>query len=293
MSDTEHEQSGFGSYRARQFDESKHPRDPQGRFAQGGVQPSPVFTPEGDANVDVSDDYDKKQGAERYAKAAGNVARDLGFDPKNITVVDGDKKFELNGKTYDYAGAADLNSGMVTLYADHLSPAAVEPTTAHEIMHEKFQTFMSAYGHERDEVFKEPGPAPDPEGKYYWQRKGGSDAVMSPDGTLREAYASKYPLYQQMAIFDRAHSTEDLAKSDGITNYSKDWWKAWHDGKAHTEQAMHETLAEMAARDYVNRPDRKTTYEQIGALKNYDTPAKEWQELYDMVNAHWDKGHKR
>jgi len=267
-------------------------RDDHGRWTGGGAT-APEGQPVGEhPHIAIAENNPQAENVRRMSIMVENVSKNLGFPPTRITISDEDKKFMLNGKEYFYAGGADLQSGEVTLYSGHLDAASTEPTTAHEIMHEKFQDFMNDYGKERDEVFKDPGPPPNPNSENIWERRGGSDAVMKPDGTLREGYAEKYPLYQRMAEFDKAHSTEDLSKSDGITNYSKEWWKAWNEGTAHTEQAMHETLAEMSARNYVLTGPNKDFYRQTGRTKNYDEPAPEWKMLYDMVSNHWDEKHK-
>lgn len=226
-------------------------RDAAGRWTAGG-----------EAAVEKQDRDTLPQDIARYAKAATNVAVDLGFDPTKITVTDTEKKFELNGKMYDYAGAAYTRGGGdghekgdIVLFEKHLSPSSVFEVTAHEIGHQKFQKFLDDYRAQSDAVMKEPGPPPNPNAESYPQRRGGSFAVMSADGMLREPYASEYPLYTKYHELVDKVGIDQLAKSDGITDYSKEWWKAWKDGKAQTDQAFHETIAEMTAREYTKAVD--------------------------------------
>ena len=114
---------------------------------------------------------------------------------------------------------------------------------------------------------QDPGPAPDPNGQYYWQRRGGKDAVMKPDGLLREPYDRKYPLYQEHTKLTM--DWEGLKNDDGVTEYSREWWKATEgNGGAAFKQAHHETLAEMARLHY-----------ETGVIPG----TKKWRDIYKAV----------
>lgn len=236
------------------FDPSEK-RDDHGRWTVGGTASN---------NVVNSDNVE--HGKELAAKAT-EVAVELGFDPKNISITDQDKTFELNGKTYDYAGAAYITGdrkGQIELYSNKVDDRSVNEVTAHEIGHQKFQSFIDDLQKERDVVLHAPGPPPNPNGETIWERHGGIDAIMSADGTLREPYAKMYPLYTAYEqIMKDAGGIEGMSKSDGITNYSREWWQSWKDGKANTPQAMHETIAEMTARDYVEGGGEEGIREQF------------------------------
>jgi hypothetical protein len=41
-------------------------------------------------------------------------------------------------------------------------------------------------------------------------------------------------------------NASEMYRSDGVSSYSAQWWQAWAEGKATTQQAVNETLAEMA-----------------------------------------------
>lgn len=215
------------------FDPSEK-RDSYGRWAAGG-----------EAGVIAEPTAPNAESARRYAKAATRVATELGFDPKKIAVVgEARPKFELNGVMHDWAGAANLKEGTIKLYEPFLYPSSVEDTIAHEIGHQKFQRFIDDYSAEKAKMDADIEQMTFPPGKDMW------DTVMKPDGLLREPYAEKYPLYQKYTEVMMPSISENFAKSDGITDYSKEWWKAWWDQKAQTNQAMHETIAEMTARAY-------------------------------------------
>ncbi len=215
------------------FDPSEK-RDEYGRWTAGG-----------DAGVIAEPSAPNAESTRRYAKAATRVAIDLGFDPKNISVVSEPRaQFMLNGKLHDWAGAADLKEGTIKLYEPFLNPSSINDVAAHEIGHQKFQRFLDDYLAERARMEDDINKMEFPKGKDRW------DVVMKPDGALREGFAEKYPLYQKYTEVMMPSISEGFAKSDGITDYSREWWKAWHDQKANTTQAMHETIAEMTARAY-------------------------------------------
>lgn len=216
-----------------EFDAGKHPRDTGGRWANTPGQPA----------------LDEE--ARRIKLAADSVAAALDYDPSLISINTGEKKFTLNGKQYDYAGAAYLETGKIELYSKQLSPSSIAPTTAHEIGHQKFQRFTNDYQAEYKRMSDETANID-------------VDTYMKPNGLLREGYAEKYPLYQKWTEVMQPSILEDFAKTDGITEYSKEWWKAWHAKTANTSQAMHETIAEMTAREYMEGPDYE---DEVGKFK--------------------------
>lgn len=192
--------------------------------------------------------------------SARQVCKDLSFDVNRVDISSESKTFMLNGVSLFYAGSAEINKGQdgrITLYTPHLSLESVDGVVAHEIEHEKFQAVMDAKQEEQKAVMTDPGPAPDPNGRYYWQKQGGAAAVMTPDGSLREPYDKKYPIYQKMWEVLEQHSYQKFADSDGVSNYSAEYWKAWREGGSplggspvDTKLAFHETLAEMARIKY-------------------------------------------
>lgn len=271
----------------------------------------------------------KVETSRRYKLAADNVAMALGFDANKITMSDEEKTFQLNGKTYPYAGAAFLETGQITLYPNHIAPSQVTAVTAHEIGHQKFQKWINDYQIEY-KVMTEATKGVD------------VDTFMKPNGMLRDQWAEKFPLYQKYTEVMMPGIHDAFAVSDGITPYSEEWWKAWRDQKANTSQAMHETLAEMTAREYVSGPDIDVENERFkkegyaldvsssggrttfsarkwkvnDKLDEAELPPKlqnelrrlrqaasqghriteykkksapEWIALYDAVNDHWDK----
>lgn len=255
------------------FDQNKHPRGPGGQWAE---------TPDA---VDDADDEkfnamlartalkDREESARRIKLAATTVAEKLNFNPDDINVTLEDKTFQLNGASYHYAGSADLNTGKLTLYEPNIAGATVFGVTAHEIGHAKFEDFLKDYATERDEVFKE------------------SASIMKPDGTLRAPFDEKYPTYQRYEQLFEGNLAR-LAKEDGVSEYSRQWWEAVKAGKALSKLGMHETLAEMTRLEYeTGKVEAPPTLKDNGFLTS--TPSPLWTEIYNTINDHWQKKHSK
>jgi hypothetical protein len=214
-------------------------RDERGRWGAGGAEDRGGPTTPAQSGARPTPEYIRER--------ADAIAKEMKFDPKRIDISDESKTFVLNGVTMHYAGSADITpNGRVTIYTNHVTAASVDGVLAHEIEHMKFQSVLDRYTAESTAVGKEPGPAPDPESKYYWSRNGGPDAVMAPDGRLRGDYAAKYPVYSAMQEALYTKNMSEFGKTDGVSPYSFDWWKAYQANGATAYQAIHETLAEMA-----------------------------------------------
>ena len=179
------------------------------------------------------------------AAAVDKVSKALDYD-RGVFISNGaPHKFELNGKQYEAAGVAHTSNlqapSPITVYARNIRPDFVEGLIAHEIEHVKFESALNRYREDLKKIVAEP------------RQEGPGDDVMRPDGSLKPPYDEKYPAYTLMheAFFKPSH--DDFEASDGVTEYSYDWWRNWKDkggreGSGHS--AMHETLAEMAKIKY-------------------------------------------
>ena len=225
---------------------------------------------------------------------ANSVAKKLDYDPNKIvfgTEGDFSQNFTLNGKQYKAAGLAYTRSpdpaekGTIRLYPQQMwNEKSVEGVTAHEIEHIKFQEALDRFEQQREAVMKDPGPPPNPNGEHYWERAGGTDAMMKPDGTLRPPYDQKYPIYALMYPVLNIPSWEQFASSDGVSPYSIEYWKQWEArGKLSADflHAQHETLAEMAKAKY-------TTGRFPEHQGGRDLNVRIWRDLFRTV----DKVHK-
>jgi hypothetical protein len=249
------------------------------------------------------------------ATKADKVATDLGFDSTRIDIVPGTREFEVNGVKHTAAGDADIYSGAlgrIRLYKDHLPLDSVEGVTAHEVEHMKFQSVMDAYHAESKEVMADPGPLPNPAGKYYWEKSGGTHGLMKPDGGLRAPYDKQYPTYSAIQETLYAPSIMDFSIGDGVSNYSAEYWKGFQDGTVPSNIAMHETLAEMARIKYTtgkfpehygySRIIRERNATRGGNPEFTEKPAggqsaeikgtKMWRDLYRTVDRVYAAQHK-
>lgn len=323
------------------FDESKHPRAYHGRFTENGdfeFKDLQHDVAGRELPLLVVSDPALQEKAKEIGLAAAQTARELGFDPGMIQVTDKEYPFEINGHAHMAAGTADRVSGIVTLYAKQLDVASTGYVTAHEIEHQKFNAFQRDYEAEAarvkdlpqvdvkvntgDPAAQHPDAAP---GSFTVKRD-----AMKPDGTLREPYDKQFPVYTAYTnLISGTNQKPDLwasmAKEDGCTPYSKEWWDAVKAGKATYDKGYHETLAEMAALHYKEAAAYNSEVKMFGKAKAKELavargsplapptlkpltmaqraagldrvkdgfltnkPSKDWLALYKAVNDHWNK----
>lgn len=224
------------------------------------------------------------------AKIASGVASDLHYDPALITVSDETKTFELNGKSYNYAGAAFTHdgSGKIVLYATQMNDKTAAGIAAHEIEHQKFQAFMNDYKADYARMEQDPD---------YLDTK--NKDFMRADGTLKEPYAARYPAYQTYTQAMAPGIYDGFSKSDGVSDYSAEYWKGYitPNSGIRSDQAMHETLAEIArlkqeggsvehrklGEDLQGNPAYFRTTAGIGKLDPM------WANLYRAVDDNWKR----
>jgi hypothetical protein len=294
------------------------PRDDHGRWTSGGVGSGEDVLAEQraasmQAPIDPGDplgehmpflhvtDPANAEDVRRVALAAAPVAEKLGFDPARINVSDAGRQFTLNGMLHDEAGHFDPKTGTVTLQSKFATPSFIPELVTHEVEHAKFQAFLDDYKKEYNAVMADPAT-----GVSEWRKDEQGESHhyvgMKADGTLNDDLAQKYPLYQAYTQFQRDNPAEKMAKEDGCTPYSKDWWGAFNSGTATQQQAYHETLAEMAAIKQRSGfspeagPPTAKWYEAVnngqGGYLLSTAPSKSWNDLYKIVNDNWDKRHK-
>jgi len=260
-------------------------RDEHGRWTDGGgtawtALGAGRFTAKGMPMVELSaqdkhfSDYEKERA---LAVEVGKYAAKLGFDPEMVTVTDRSYTFDVNGETGVHAaGTANRDDGRVTIYAPQVpSQSSWTPgLMAHEIMHQKFNAFVRDYQEEYARMQKDPDYYKDGEwrteanGDRWFDRKA---EFMHPDGKLSEPYASKYPLY--MLYTDVMVGNHELSKTDGVTEYSKNWWTDVMNGKAGADKGIHETLAEMAM---IKLNSESRTPDHKAFLKDYAARGGKW-----------------
>lgn len=278
------------------------PRDKKGEWTTGGEKPFVSLTshtPESAARAEI------------ISNLAAKSAAALGFKPTAINVTDQEHKFTLNGVERKAAGTADLKTGTINLYTGQIHTNEDVPgLMAHEVMHQKYQTFVNDYQAERAAMEKDPDYRKDsslvtfdPANPIHAAQKAAGSLVftngqfrekgfMRPDGLLNAPYDAKYPTYQ---AFTNAHMTDsrDFAKTDGVSPYSREWWDAWHGQTASTSQAMHETLAEIARLKFEGNKVQHMVRKPDNLLTLRKTPDPKWTALYRAVEDHWKKRAKK
>lgn len=266
-------------------------RNPKGEWTSGGA-------PDGSGLPPLTLPEFHGIGAPEYVRDHANaIAKDMGFDPGRIDISEDKPTFELNGKTYNTGGIAEIGKpegeGRVVLYRQNVKASDLDGVIVHEIEHMKVQKVFNARQAENTAISNDPGPAPDPDSKYWWGKKGGIDAVMSPSGSLHGDYVNKYPVYSAMHEALDKYNMDKFAAGDGVSSYSLDWWQAYKAGKASSFQAIHETLAEMARMKRETGKFPSHMGPRVLSYRGVDTPhpskasiaegEKLWRNLYRTV----------
>jgi hypothetical protein len=151
------------------------------------------------------------------------------------------KSIQFQGRTV--LGNASLDTGVIRINKSAANAMNVPGTIAHEIMHQKFQKFLNMADEESKQVMELVKK------DNYKNHKN----VLAPDDSLRPEYKNQFPIYD---ITHPAGSnnylidTQKLMDDDGITEYSREWWKAFSDAAKEGRPMspitpIHETLAEM------------------------------------------------
>ena len=142
-------------------------------------------------------------------KLAVATAKKLGFNPQFIIYTDEARKFELASMSYNYAGSYQFGEPTIKLYMGQLNEDNIKGVTAHEIGHRKFDLLTKMRKIENEMMMQDPGPPPDPNHPYWWGRKGGSDAIMNPQGEMRPPYDKKYPIVHECCLLYTSPSPRD------------------------------------------------------------------------------------
>jgi hypothetical protein len=243
-------------------------------------------------------------------------AEQLNFPHEQIDTTAEDRTFSLGGKTLHYAGSAQVHLGMgggITMYLKHLTPETVKEVLAHEVGHIRFAGFLRDMEYEKKDALR----------AYANYPADNDNPVMNIAGQLTPKAAQRWPRYaawekihselfggpRSKGVPDEFQGMRMLAATGGITAYAHDWWEAWHRGEATTDQAMHETIAEMAALEFKRgAPALHTAFEGkwAGKLPKHKKTkaypegfahtkamekiqkagAEAWRDLYRLVNKH-------
>lgn len=183
------------------------------------------------------------------------------------------KPFTVEGEEFVTAGDFNPTTKLVTLYppAFDMGYKNLVGVVAHESEHKKFDLVRNLYEKE-DRASWDESTHSWPDRKLNARRA---------DGDVNPAFADKYPTLAKLA--KHLEWTTELAKDDGVTNYSKKWWEQWSAGR-NTRDKYHpidETLSEMAKIEMAWGRDM---------MEKQASPR--FVELYDAVNEVYDANRK-
>jgi hypothetical protein len=310
-----HEAPGHAedSAMADAFDESKHPRgqpENKGQFVKGGgaskgsegtahaKRPKRAEIP-GSYSKGLSDE-ERHERAQRLKGKAEELAEARGFPKERVTVTEDNEQFEIDGAKHYSAGGFEVShpdTGRLILYADCVDEKTMDQVVAHEVEHYRFALYVKGY---QDEM------------KAARKKYGDLATLNSAYGGFKPPYDKEFPRFHQFAKWlDNLHhpdvpysGVEMIGHADGVSNYSKEYWQAFFNGKASVYLAFHETLAEIA-RFEVERGHLPSVMDMKGAGDVPRLPSGKpdgdavWatlevghakiMELYAMVNAPWQK----
>lgn len=237
------------------------------KIRQRQQPPPPGLPPALDPDAAVK--AERKAFAARVLTEGKRVAEKHGVDPAKISVSLQLKTFRQGGIKWTTGGQANLATKEITLYSRGMrNIESVPRITAHEAQHVIYETVTQAYTYEHGMLANEVNAA----GPIR------NNPIIESSGALRrgKGLEAKYPTYHALHKYQAL--VDQLATDDGVTDYSKAYWRDWAKGKAGqtttgrakvtTHLALHETMAEMAAE-----------LESKGALPG--TPI--WQDYFKQV----------
>ena len=280
------------------------------------------------ANINIVDDTHPFELNGKTLQAAGVATWPP--EPKLVTDPDGSKHV-----------ANDKRTGTITLFTPTIGndEGGIKGVVAHEITHQKFNALLN--DSRADYIKMQQDPDWNKEWVTKWvtydpdnpmhialrnaghmltdsttgQQQVREFGFMRPDGLLNDPYAAKYPAYQ---AYTKAMmpSTEDFAKSDGVSEYSKEYWlgtrnpmegSAGLDSKGEpiktktyavpTKVAFHETLAEIGRLKYSGDPvyhKKLVTGASSEGKDMYFSQGKKginpkWNALYKAMDDNWKR----
>lgn len=212
---------------------------------------------------------------------------------------------------------ADL-TGPITLYTPHIGNDEATQTgvITHEITHQKFNALLTDYRTDYLKLQHDPDyhkdtqwvpydpnnplhvsmraagdmvTSPQADGKEQIREKG----FMRPDGLLNAPYDAKYPAYQ---AYTKAMmpGTDEFAKSDGVSDYSKEYWKGYQDRTLGSDKAYHETLAELGRVKFAGDPVYHKKLGEVDGKPVYFAQGHKginpkWNALYKAMDENWKR----
>ena len=232
---------------------------------------------------------------------ARRTAKSLRF-PNPVILEDKDHKFTIDGEERVAAGTYHSGTGEIKLYPKHIVKVDDAPyIMAHEIGHHKFNTVQDLETKEFMALDKN---------KAHKALLEQTLKVNSP--SYHPDLAKHYPVAAAMhnafhvSADGSGNGNDELAESDGVTKYSREWWEAHKKGTADRMQAVDETHAELSALhhdtskqydryDASHSPENRVRKERVVAslLRTYHGVHPRWLNIHRVINEiyndHMDK----
>jgi hypothetical protein len=178
---------------------------------------------------------------------------------------------------------------------EYVNRPVVASILAHEIQHHRWHTVITQYETEMAAIREYDNKAwIEHKGLPYYEL--GKKLLTDPAGFLREEHRATYPTVAALEQFlvggparslsgkrARAYPITDdlhdrLRKEDGVSDYSRSWWKSWDTGSATWKQAFNETQAEVAASLVSKKYGRKI-----------EAPKPAWRKFYHAINREYTR----
>ena len=245
------------------------PRDPDGKFASTGAEKTP-------GDNQKQPEFLKPDMSTHDARTAiaRNTARELNFPVEKVKCIEGaGREFKIGDRAFTEGGHAEIyTTGNIVIYTGSNSDSGIRGVVAHEVEHVRFEGVLDDYnkemGHLSDWALNDHeqyDKVTDPVG--FLDPEKGAGAVL-PTATVLQPFLEL--------------NIDQLAKDDGVTDYSKAYWDAvkspesvakYGGYKQSRERAIHETLAEMAKMKFTGEP-----------YATGEKPTKLWRDLFSNVN---------
>jgi hypothetical protein len=161
---------------------------------------------------------------QEVANEVNRVSDSWGYKGHISIVGNEGPEFERGGVKWREGGNCNLVDGKIVIHAKSVGTVEdVKRLAAHEIMHGAYQEVYRQYSKEKSDFIRE-----------------------SKSHVLTDDVKEKNPTWTRLRKFRDEISEDQWEKDDGVTEYSKAYWKDYSEGKASFHIAMHETMAEIA-----------------------------------------------
>lgn len=197
----------------------------------------------------------------RNISAARSYAQESGFNPDHIEQGGPGRKFTVGGESMEAGAEFHPTTGKISIYDGVLSDPDenfVKGVVAHEINHAKFMSVSEQYDSEKTSL-------------AFNRHK------LDRDGELLPQYRKEYPTYHALHSYFDGDKYDQLSREDGVTDYSRAYWKGRGLKGSKRMTAIDETLAEVS---------------YLRAQNKAGNVSDTWSKLERTVHAHYSKANK-